>query len=148
MAQYELPQFIDVENRILGPITFKQLIYFFGVAALLAIFWFLLEPLYFLLLAVPVVIITLLFAFLKIEGRSFFSFFRALFQYMLFSQTFVWKRQRPEIEKQTASALGLTITLPHRRPQEQPQATGLPQAELERLKEKQIHQIAQIMDNF
>lgn len=148
MARYEIPQFIDVENRIIGPITFRQLIYFFAVAALLAIFWFLLKPLYFFLLAIPTVIITLMFAFLRIEGRSFFSFFLALFQYMFQPQTFIWKRSQPDIEKESAQALGYAISLAPPKKQPPVERPSLLKEELERLKEKQIHQIAEIMDNF
>lgn len=148
MARYEIPQFIDVENRIIGPITFKQLIYFFAVAALLAIFWFLLKPLYFFLLAIPTVIVTLLFAFLRIEGRSFFSFFSALFQYMFKPQTFIWKRSRPDIEKESAQALGYAVSLSPKSKQTQTKQPDILKAELEKLKDKQIHQIAEIMDNF
>lgn len=152
MARYEIPQYIDVENKVVGPITFKQLIYFFAIAALLGIFWFVLRPLFFFILAIPTVIATLVFAFMRIEGRSFFSFFYALMQYMVYPQTFIWKRKRPEVEKDTSEALGILIGLPQQQTidKETKQTTTekLPEEKLEAQKEKQIHQIAQIMDNF
>jgi hypothetical protein len=147
MARYEIPQFIDVESRILGPITFKQLIYFFAILGVLAIFWFVLKISYFLFLAVPIIIITLIFAFAKVGGRSFFAYFSALIQYMVQPQTFVWKRQALEIEKKSAESLsyGLNLSQTEAEPaKSQPKA----QQNQELLKEKRIKQIAQILDNF
>lgn len=69
--QFIVPQFIDVENKIIGPITVRQFIIFligFGIIAIIfriAQFWVAAT------VSVSIFAVTGVFAFLKINGRPF-----------------------------------------------------------------------------
>ena len=69
--QFIVPQFIDVENKILGPITVRQFVIFligFGIIVLvfrMAEFWMA------AIVSVLIFALTGTFAFLKINGRPF-----------------------------------------------------------------------------
>jgi len=39
--QYQVPQFIEVEDRIIGPLTLKQFLYLAFAGAILFVLWFL-----------------------------------------------------------------------------------------------------------
>ncbi|MFA6098879.1 MAG: PrgI family protein [Patescibacteria group bacterium] len=80
MQQFVIPQFLDVEDKIIGPLTVRQFIIFLIGAGLifivfkLATFWLAaIEGIFLFAL-------TGIFAFLKINGRPFHHFLVALIQ--------------------------------------------------------------------
>ena len=75
--QYQVPQFIDIEDRIIGPLTLKQFIYLAFAAAVLFVFWFLFKFYIWIIVALPITILAMAFAFLKINDRPFIYFFIA-----------------------------------------------------------------------
>lgn len=95
--EYQIPQFIEAQTRVFGPLTFKQLIYVFAVGSFLAIFWFFLKLSYWLLLAIPIIGVTFLFLFWRINGRPLAAFVRSLFSFMARPQVYIWQRKLPKI---------------------------------------------------
>lgn len=74
MQQFTVPQFIDVEAKIIGPITTRQFLIFLGAAIIIAICYKLFDFTLFLTIAIVVVMIAVLFAFVKINSRPFHFF--------------------------------------------------------------------------
>ncbi|MCX6798349.1 MAG: PrgI family protein [Candidatus Falkowbacteria bacterium] len=74
MQQFTVPQFIDVESKIIGPITTRQFLILLGTAALIGIFYKLFDFTLFLALAIPILGIAVLFAFVKMNGQPFHLF--------------------------------------------------------------------------
>ena len=74
MQQYVVPQFITVEDKILGPITVRQFLILL-ILGLLEFFIFKLADLtLFILLSLPILTIALVLAFVKINGKPFHFF--------------------------------------------------------------------------
>jgi len=94
--KYQIPQFIEVENKILGPLTFRHILIFLGIGGVLWVLWLFLKPLYWIAIALPTVLLTIFLSFAKINGRSSTSFFNSIFQYVLGAEEYVWKRQEKE----------------------------------------------------
>ena len=67
MQQFQVPQFITVEDRIIGPLTLKQFFYLLGAAAIALIGWALLHFILFAFVAVPLATLFAAMAFLKIN---------------------------------------------------------------------------------
>ena len=61
--QFNIPQFIDKEDKIVGPLTAKQLGWMFGGGAILLVLWNLLDMTAFILAAIVVGGIVGAFAF-------------------------------------------------------------------------------------
>ena len=80
MQQFTVPQFIDVESKIIGPITTRQFLIFLGAAIVIGISYRLFDFSLFLLITVLVIIIAGFFAFFKINGRPFHFFILNLIQ--------------------------------------------------------------------
>ncbi len=80
MQQFTVPQFIDVENKIFGPITTRQFLIFLSAAIIIAIAYKAFDFTLFLLIAVVVFIVAVVFAFVKINGRPFHLFLLNLIQ--------------------------------------------------------------------
>ena len=52
--EYQVPQFIEVEDKIIGPLTLKQFIYLAGAAGLVVVFFAYLPFIVAVLLSLPV----------------------------------------------------------------------------------------------
>lgn len=74
MQQFTVPQFIDVESKIIGPITTRQFLILLGAAILIAASYKLFDFSLFVTIAVIIFIIASTFAFVKINGRPFHFF--------------------------------------------------------------------------
>jgi hypothetical protein len=80
MQQFTVPQFIDVEPKIIGPINVRQFLIFLGAALIIFIFYKIFDFSTFVILSVMVFAISGVFAFLKINGRPFHYFLLNLVQ--------------------------------------------------------------------
>lgn len=74
MQQFTVPQFIDVEDKIIGPVTTRQFIILLATALLIFVFYKLLAFLPFLILAVILFGIGGTLAFVRINGQPFHFF--------------------------------------------------------------------------
>lgn len=97
--RFQVPQFIDIEDKIFGPFTFKQFIYLLGGAGGAYVFYKVLP----LLLAVPLIIVVVSLAlaltFYKVNGIPFPDVLQSSFTYFFRSKLFIWKQRKPESEK-------------------------------------------------
>ena len=107
MPKYQLPQFIDIEDKILGPLTLRQFLYFLAAAAILFIFWTLLKFEYFIVAAVVVLGFATMFAFVKINGRPFNYFISDFIKFLFKPQKYIWKKEKfsPTSEKKLPPAI-------------------------------------------
>ena len=97
--QFQIPQFIETEDKIVGPLTLKQFIYLasaFGISALLH---FTVQQWLWLILSVPLVAAGAAAAFIKIGGRPLATVGIAAFRYYWQPQTYVWKPEQPHQQK-------------------------------------------------
>jgi len=74
MQQFTVPQFIDVESKIIGPITTRQFLIFLSAAIIIAICYRLFDFTLFLTIAILIGGLAVVFAFVKINGRPFHFF--------------------------------------------------------------------------
>lgn len=92
--QYQVPQFIEVEDKIFGPLTLKQFIYVAGGAGLCAIIVLYVPMPFALLLAFPIAGFAGALAFYKMNGKAFIEILEAGFNYLLNGRLFLWKKER------------------------------------------------------
>lgn len=91
MQQFIIPQFIDVEDKIIGPITIRQFIIILVGFLIIAIFYKLFDFSLFITFGLLTLAITGVFAFLKINGRPFHYFVLNLFQTFKRSRLRTWR---------------------------------------------------------
>lgn len=95
--QFQVPQFIDIEDKIFGPLTFKQFIYLLGAGGGAFIIYKLIPNLYLaILVAAPIIILALLLAFYKFNDRPFILMLESMFKYYAASRLFLWKKTPPK----------------------------------------------------
>lgn len=102
--EYQVPQFIEVEDKIIGPLTLKQFIYVAGAGGLCIVFFSYLPIIVALLLSAPVVALAAMLAFYKINGKPFIEVLEAGFNYYTGAKLFLWKHQEPKAEAKNAAA--------------------------------------------
>jgi hypothetical protein len=99
--KYQVPQFIEVEDRIFGQLTLKQFLYVAGGCAFGFIFWSFLPRILAILIGVPVVCFFFAMAFYKYNGRDFVYTVESAVKYFLTTKIYIWKKE-PKKPKQIA----------------------------------------------
>lgn len=91
--RYQVPQFIEVEDKIFGPLTFKQFAYVAGGASMCFIIYkFVPSIILASMIMVPVGSLSLALAFYKVNNRPFIDTVEAAFKFFLGSKLYIWRR--------------------------------------------------------
>lgn len=97
--QYQVPQFIEIEDKIFGPLTFKQFLYVGGGAAIGFIFWMLTPKIIAIVVGGPFVAFFMAAAFYKVNGRPFLMFIEGAIKYTLSEKLYIWRKTEKGIQK-------------------------------------------------
>jgi hypothetical protein len=95
---YKVPQFIEVEDKIFGPFTFKQFIYLGGGVGSVFVFraffpWIIAIP-----LSIPFIGLGVALAFFRMNDQPFIRVLEAAFYYYVIkNRLYLWKK---EVQKQ------------------------------------------------
>jgi len=96
--KFIVPQFIENEDKILGPITVRQFILSLGGFFAIFLEFRILTLPYFILSAVVTVAIVGLFGFVKVNGQPFHIFFLNLLQTVMRPALRVWDKNPLDAE--------------------------------------------------
>jgi len=97
--QFEVPQFIEVEDKIFGPLTFKQFAYIAGGAGLsFIIYTFIPFPLW-ILLDIPIVVFALALSFYKVNGKPFVQVVESALRFTMGGRLYIWRKGDTPLEK-------------------------------------------------
>lgn len=98
MAQFPVPQFIDRETRLLGPLTVRQTIIFGVIGVILFTLYFVINV--YLLVTVGAVFVAfgLVLAFLKINGRPLSAFLFSYLGYFINPKRYIWSKGKNKIK--------------------------------------------------
>lgn len=97
--RYEVPQFIEIEDKIFGPFTFKQFVYLAGGAGVALAAWLFLPI--FIALPIGVAFIALGYAlgFVVIDKRPFIVRLEAMFNFFIRKKLYLWRKVDKPIEE-------------------------------------------------
>ncbi len=113
--RFEVPQFIEIEDKIIGPLTWKQFVYLAGGAGVLIILYFMLPFIFFVMIGLPFGALSASLAFHKINNRPFSVFLESFLGYATKAKLYLWRKDEAQaiIEKPTVTELtegGLAYT--------------------------------------
>lgn len=92
--RFEVPQFIDVEDKIVGPFTWRQFVYIAGGIGILVTLWLVLDSfLLFILLGLPIGALAASLAFQRVNNRPFSIFLESFFSYLTKNKVYLWKKE-------------------------------------------------------
>ncbi len=103
--RFQVPQFIEVEDKIFGPLTIKQFIYLVGGAGLSFIVYTLIKSLIFsLIFIVPIMAFAAALAFYKVNNKPFINVVESAFTYLLADKLYIWKKvEKPIAQKEVSN---------------------------------------------
>ncbi len=96
--RYQVPQFIEIEDKIIGPLTIKQFLYLVGGAGMCFIVYTYI-PIYiaFILIA-GIAGLSAALAFYKINNKPFIDFLESAFMFYTKQNLYIWKKEQKPIE--------------------------------------------------
>jgi hypothetical protein len=100
MEQFTVPQFIDVEDKVIGPLSVRQFIILMSAAILIAVCYKFFDFTLFLVSGILLVLLAGAFAFVKISGMPFHFFLLNLFMTLSRPRLRVWGKWWEEPLKQ------------------------------------------------
>jgi hypothetical protein len=98
--RFEVPKFIEFEDKIFGPFTWKQFLYLCGGAGSLLIAQHFLKDIFWsIIVTSPIIVVSLALTFYKVNGQNFDVILKASVQYFFRQKLYVWKAKKPEKKK-------------------------------------------------
>ena len=94
--QFQVPQFIDVEDKLFGPLTFKQFVYLVGGAGLCFLIYVFVPGILAYLFIAPVAALALALAFWEINKKPFIFTLEAAIKYTFNKKIYIWKKHSPQ----------------------------------------------------
>ena len=93
--QFRVPQFIDIEDKILGPLGWKQLAYIVaGLGLVYIIFRVSSSKLIATILSIPALCIFGALAFIRINNRDFLSISEDAVKYFFSDKIYTWQKDK------------------------------------------------------
>jgi hypothetical protein len=90
---FQVPQFIEIESKIFGPLSFPQFIYVVGGVAIAFLFYVAIP--FFYVALIPMIISVLsgaALAFYKVNDRSLIFLVQSMIKYYTGSKLYLWKK--------------------------------------------------------
>jgi hypothetical protein len=90
--RFEVPQFIEMEDKIFGPLTWRQFVYLGGgVGAAVAMF-IVLPFILFVIFGIPLALLSAALAFFPVNSRPFSFFLQAVYDYLRNKRLYLWRQ--------------------------------------------------------
>lgn len=97
--KFRVPQFIDMEDKIFGPLTLKQFAYIIGAGGFSFIIWtFVPIKIIAIILIIPISGLFIALAFVQVNGRPFVDVLESFVKYYAGSKIYTWKQPKPDMK--------------------------------------------------
>ncbi len=98
--QFQVPQFIETEDKIVGPLSLRQFIYVGIGVGISGMLYFVLQTWLWAILAAFLVGGAIAISFVKIEGRPLAKVIFSAFDFYWNPQMYIWQPDHPGLPKQ------------------------------------------------
>ncbi len=111
--RYQVPQFIEVEDKIFGPFTFKQFIYMAGGAGVCFMAYKLLPLFWAILVMIPAGILAAGLSFYRPNNRPLIDMAESAFNFVKNNKLYIWRRLDKKVtQKEVAAPISASILVP------------------------------------
>lgn len=97
--RYEVPQFIEIEDKIFGPLTWRQFLYLSGGIGLGVVLFITTPFIIFMIVGLPIALLAGALSFYPVNNRPFSFFLEAIFNYVRNQRLYLWQQKREIIHK-------------------------------------------------
>lgn len=110
--KYSVPQFIDVEDKIFGPFTFRQFAYLIGGGGLCYTILKLLPTIIAIIFIIPIGGLAISLAFIKVNGKPLIEVLQSGVNYFIKRKLYLWKKdEKRKVEKKEEVAVEVPSSL-------------------------------------
>jgi hypothetical protein len=95
-VHYQVPQYLNVEDKIIGPLTLKQFIYLLVGGGIVFLLFGVLKFSVFIIVAVPIAFLFLVLAFYKIDNQKSSKFILNFLGFVSRPSIYTWKKSSPK----------------------------------------------------
>ena len=92
--RFQVPQFVEVEDKIIGPLTISQFVFLAGGIGFLVAMWLLLPLWLAVIIGGPIAILGLALAFYKVNDRPFINVMQSAIEYFFKDKLYIWNKDR------------------------------------------------------
>lgn len=103
--QFQVPQFIDIEDKIMGPLTLKQFLYLAGAGGFSFILFFSLQTWLWIGVTIIMGITAATFAFVKYNGQPMPKVFASAIKFLWLPKFYLWRYTAPKNSLPTIPSL-------------------------------------------
>lgn len=109
--QFKVPQFIDIEDKLFGPFTFRQFVYMVGGGGMIFVIYRLLPFWIGIFLIIPIALLSFLLIFYKINEKPFIYYLQAAVNYAISSKLYLWKQRlvKPSDKKEEVASEPISV---------------------------------------
>lgn len=98
--QFQVPQFIETEDKIVGPLSLRQFMYVAAGVGVSGITYFVLQTWIWAIISVISIGSALAISFVKIEGRPLIKVIEAALNFYWKPQTYIWQPEHQIVTRQ------------------------------------------------
>jgi hypothetical protein len=102
--RFEVPQFIEIEDKIFGPLSWRQFLYLGGGLGMAVVIFITTNLLVFAFLGLPLALLAGALAFYPVNNRPFSFFLEAIFNYLTKQRLYLWKQRSDVVHKDSLPA--------------------------------------------
>lgn len=111
--RFQVPQFINIEDKLFGQFTVKQFVYMVGGAGMVYIIWHFLPFWLGIFFIAPIALLSILLAFVKPNGKPFIFTLQAAIAYAFGNRLYLWKQvPRKLTPKEMSDQVSATASVP------------------------------------
>ncbi len=91
----QVPQYLEVEDKIIGPLTLKQFLYLLVGGGIIFLLYTILKFSVFIIVAMPIGLFVILLAFYKKDNQKFTRFVANFLKFISRPNIYIWKKSVP-----------------------------------------------------
>ncbi|MBP6924534.1 MAG: PrgI family protein [Candidatus Pacebacteria bacterium] len=99
--RFEVPQFIEIEDKIFGPLTWRQFLYLGGGLGMAVVMFLMLPFIIFAIFGIPLALLAGALAFYPINSRPFSYFLESFINYTTKEKLYLWRKREEATYKVT-----------------------------------------------
>ncbi len=97
--RFEVPQFIEIEDKIFGPFTWKQFVYLAGGIGLGVVMFFTMPLFLFVIIGIPIGALAALLAFYPVNNQPFSAFLESMVTFYNNNRIYHWRKKATIVYK-------------------------------------------------
>lgn len=109
--RFQVPQFTEVEDKIIGPLTLKQFVYIAGAVGGCIVMYSFLPKFIAFALMLPILAFGAALAFFKVNNRPFVRVVESFVKYVLTNKLYIWKHEEKKVTPEEQARVS-TVPVP------------------------------------